>query len=195
MRAGRDSAPALGFACGCGHLRGHLAPEAVRGGTRLICHCPDCRAAELYLGQPDPTPDGVDLFQTTPDMITIDSGAAHLALLRLGPNGLLRWYAACCGTPLANTPKSSRIPFVGLRSPRFADPVSLGPVRVRAFVPGRGGKPAYQGGGRMALAILTRGLAARLSGRWRRTPFFDPATGQPVAPARIPDKTERAALY
>lgn len=195
MRAGRDPAPALRFSCTCGTSGGHLDAAALHGGTRLLCHCDDCRAAALYLGQPDPRPQGVDLFQTTPDMITFEHGTACLGLLRLSPSGLLRWHATCCGAPLANTLKSPQLPFVGLHSLRLAEPEALGPVRCESFMPRRGQKPGFKGSGRMALAILNRGLAARLSGRWRRTPFFDPDTGHPVAEARIPDKAERAALY
>jgi len=46
---------------------------------------------------------GVALYQTRPDCVHIDDGAEHLACLRLSPKGLLRWYASCCDTPLANT--------------------------------------------------------------------------------------------
>lgn len=195
MGAGSDNAPALRFSCTCGTLTGQLSPEAAASGTRLVCHCPDCRAAELFLGQPDPAPDGVDLFQTTPDMIRIETGADRLGLLRLSPNGLMRWHATCCGAPIANTLKTPRVPFAGIAVARLDDPEALGPVRVTSFIPRPGRKPGFKGLGRMMVGFVSRTVAARLSGRWRQTPFFDPDTGTPVAEAQMPTRAERAALY
>ncbi|HBS50697.1 MAG TPA: hypothetical protein DEA05_11745 [Rhodobacteraceae bacterium] len=192
MRAGGDSAPAPRLACSCGAWRARLDPAALRGGTRLICHCADCRAAERHLGQPDPGGAGVDLFQTTPDMLTIEAG--QLGLFRLRPNGLFRWHAACCGAPVGNTLKTPKLPFVALCVARFDDSAALGPVQVRGFVPRRSGTPVHEGAGRMVLGIATRALAAHLSGRCRQTPFFDIETGAPSAPAQVLDKASRAAL-
>ncbi|WP_293573465.1 DUF6151 family protein [Phaeobacter sp.] len=187
-------ANALEFSCNCGDLCGHLTPEAQRAGTRIECFCPDCRAAELHFQQPDPAPGAVDLFQTTPDGIHITKGAENLRLMRLSPRGLMRWYAGCCGAPIANTLAKPGLPFVGLRSDRFADPAALGKIKARAFVPQPGKAPRTYGGARMALALLSRMITVRMSGRWRETPFFDVETGTPVAEAEVISKEARAAL-
>lgn len=184
----------LEFSCNCGELAGHITPEAQKSGLRLLCHCPDCRAAELYHGQPDPS-EGVDLFQLAPDGITITKGAEHLRLLRLSPKGLHRWYAGCCGTPFANTLAKPQLAFAGLRSDLFADKASLGKIKAQANIPQVGKPPRSQGMFPMVFGIFSRMLAARLSGRWRQTPFFDAATGQPVAEAKVLSKEERATLY
>lgn len=194
MGAGRDNAPAPRFSCICGALHGRIAQQAIRSGTRLRSHCADCRAEELVLGQPDPDPAGVDLLQTTPDAITFDGGIECLGLLRLGPNGLLRWYATCCDTPLFNTLKTPKLPFVGIHSARLSKPDLLGPIRVEGFVPRPGKNPAHKGAGRMVVSLLTRMIAARLSGRWRETPLFDTDTGVPVATPRVLTREERAAV-
>lgn len=182
------------FSCNCGAFRGHLSAAGVTGGTRAVCFCQSCRENELAHGQPDPAPEPVDLFQTTPDAITITEGAGHLQLLRLSPKGILRWYAGCCGTPFANTTAKRSFPFAGLRADLFADKEALGKVRARAFVPqGPGKPPKTEGAARMAYGILSRMLAAFLSGSWKTTPFFK-ADGTPAAEPRILSKEERAAL-
>ena len=50
-------------------------------------------------------------------------------------------------------------------------PESVGPVRVHSFVPRPGGRSAHRGWGRMILRLVTGMGGARLSGRWRRTPW------------------------
>ena len=183
------------FACNCGKLSGHVTAQGIKSGTRAECFCGDCRAAVLYLGQPDPAPDAVDVFQTSPDSVKITQGAEHLRLMRLGPKGLLRWYAGCCKTPLANTLAKPTLPFVGLHSNRFANKDALGKIRARGFMPQAGKPPKTKGAAGMVLGIFKRMATSRLSGQWRETPFFDADTGQPVAEAEIPSKEERAKLY
>ncbi|TMV09582.1 hypothetical protein FGK63_00485 [Ruegeria sediminis] len=190
-----DSTASLAFSCDCGGLSGHITAQGVKSGTHVVCYCPDCRAAELYLGQPDLAPGPVDIFQLSPDAVVIDKGKDNLALLRLGPNGLFRWYAKCCGAPIANTLKTPKLPFAGIAAKRVSDPDRLGPVVTRGYVPDGTGKLKHEHLGRAVLAVLRRGLSARLSGRWRRTPFFDVATGAPIVPAKVLTKDERAALY
>ncbi len=183
------------FSCSCGQLRGIVSPVSARFGTHAICHCRDCRAAALYLRQPDPAPNGVEIFQTTPDTVDIQSGGQHLGLLRLGPKGLLRWYATCCSSPLFNTFARPGVPFVGIIVDRLQDRDVLGPLVAHGFVPQPDGTSRHKGVATMVWRMLARVIAARLSGRWRQTPFFDIDTGAPVAEATIPGKEERAALY
>ncbi|MBK0327638.1 hypothetical protein I5535_10035 [Rhodobacteraceae bacterium F11138] len=190
-----SSSGPVAFSCNCGTVSGHIAPTARRSGTHLICHCRDCQAAERYLGQQDPSGTGVDLFQTTPDTITLDTGADRLAVLRLGPKGPLRWYADCCKAPLFNTLARPGIPFATVLVARIADPAPLGPVIAHGFVPQAGGPPKHRGAGVMVWRFFTRMGAARLSGRWRQTPFFDLDTGEPTAPVHQLTREERAALY
>lgn len=193
-RDAHSTAP-LEFACSCGKLHGHIAAAALPSGAQVECYCRDCRAAELYLNQPDPAPGPVDIFQTTPDAITILEGGEYLGLLRLSPRGAMRWYATCCDSPLFNTASGPKIPFTGVRVPRISTPDRIGPVLGKAFVPKPGGKTAHEGLGRLIWKLLPGILGARLSGRWRQTPFFDVETGKPVVSAKIPSKEERAALY
>ena len=183
------------FSCNCGALCGEVSAEGIKGGTRVVCYCPDCRANELYHGQPDPAPDPVDLFQLSPHSITVTAGAGHLKAIRLGPRGPLRWYAACCGTPFANTLAKPGLPFAGMRADLFEDKSTLGKIRAKAFIPASGKQSRTKGGGVMAWGILSRMITARLSGRWKETPFFDAETGKPVAAPELLSKEQRSKLY
>ena len=187
-----DNGP-LAFSCDCKAVRGHLQAGAAARGVHAVCYCRDCRAAELWLGRPDPAPGPVDVFQTTPDMIRFQSGTDRLGLLRLSPKGLMRWYATCCATPMFNTLRSPRLAFVGLLADRLDDTAALGPLIGRAFLPGTGGKTyRHEGFNRIGFRIAKMMLAANLSGKWRQTPFFD-AVGTPTAPAHVISREERQA--
>ncbi|MFK7752207.1 MAG: DUF6151 family protein [Sedimentitalea sp.] len=183
-----------GFSCTCGTLRGTISGAGIKSGTHLICHCRDCRAGELFLGQSDPGQNGVAMVQTMPDAVTLTQGADKLGLLRLSKKGPYRWFATCCNAPLFNTLSSAKLPFASLSAARLDDPARLGPVRVRAFVPQPGGGTKHKGAAIMAWRLFTNMGSARLSGRWKSTPFFDDS-GAPVAKAVMPDKAERAAFY
>ncbi|UWQ93288.1 hypothetical protein K3727_06280 [Rhodobacteraceae bacterium M382] len=189
-----DNVP-LNFSCTCGEVRGVVDITALRDGAHIACFCPDCRAGELFFDQPDPAPGPVALFQTAPDRLTFLRGQDKLGLMRLGPNGLFRWYATCCNTPIGNTLKTHKLPFVGIPVARFAAPERLGPVQAQGFIVTSDGKKRHKGAGRMVWRMFSRFLSAWMSGRWRNTPFFDVETGKPVAKAKIPTREERAALY
>jgi hypothetical protein len=159
----------------------------------VICYCDDCQSFPVFLGQADRVLDphgGTDIFQTSPARIRFTEGADQLACLRLRPKGLLRWYAACCRTPVANTPPTRGLPFVGLIH-ACTDPD--GPSRDDVLGPPRGGVNArFARGDRaaldahdgasvpMILRFLRILVGSRLRGDQKRSPFFD-AAGAPVA--------------
>lgn len=186
---------ALDFSCECGALTGKMSAEAIRLGTHLECHCNDCRAAHLHFDQPDPRPGGIEIFQTTPDQITILTGAEQLRILRLSPQGPFRWHTACCNVPLCNTLTRPGVPFSGVITDRFQNKARLGRVRVRSFLPTSPGKPPRHEG---VLFLISRFIyqvaRARLTGRWKMTPFFDVETGYPVVKPIVMDRATREAL-
>ncbi len=192
---GGTSSNDLAFSCNCGSVQGHLDASAAKSGNHVVCYCADCRAAELYLGQPDPAPGPVDILQTTPGVIHFTQGQQHLGLFRLGPKGLFRWYATCCNAPMFNTLQSPKLAFAGVAAARLTTPERLGPVISEGFIPQPDGKRKHKNVGRSAFALFSCMIAARLSGRWRNTPFFDVETGEPVRPATILTKEERKKLY
>ena len=132
---GENAPSGLAFSCTCGSLKGRITAKGAKSGTHVACFCKDCRAAQLYFGQPDPAPGPVEILQITPEEIKIETGTEHLAVMRLSPKGMLRWYANCCNAPLAATSRTPKFPFAGFIVQRIANPQSLGPITTRGFVP------------------------------------------------------------
>jgi hypothetical protein len=190
MAAARD----IAFSCTCGTLKGTLRGAHPRSGTHAECYCVDCRAAEIHLGQPDPAPGPVGIFQTTPDRIDVNEGQDKLAVMSFGDKNLLRWYASCCGAPLFNTMRNPKFAFVGIRTNRLDGTAPLGPVVGRGFIPVKGGKPKHEGLRHLILGMASRVIGARLSGRWKQTPFFDTQTLMPLHDVQVLPKGTRASL-
>jgi hypothetical protein len=188
--------------CRCGTLRGTLRPGRPGDTLHLVCYCRDCQTFAHALGQPERVLDahgGTELLQVGPARLTLEAGADRLACLRLRPKGLLRWYAACCATPIGNTLATPDAPFVGLITACLDDAAraALPPPRRGVFGRtahgGTGDVPAASGpplglGLKMAAKIMGR----RLRGEHRPTPFFD-AHNRPVAEPRVLGEAERAA--
>ncbi|SNR28006.1 DUF6151 family protein [Puniceibacterium sediminis] len=190
----------LDFSCACGALRGvlhHAVPGEV---CHLICYCRDCRAFAHHMGVADQLEPGggSPLIQVLPARIEITAGAEHIACKRLTEKGLHRWYADCCGTPLANTVGTSKVPLAGMWRPLFADVGPLGPVGTYGFtkmaLPGTAAPKKDKGLAAMLGGLLRRSAAAYLAGTARQSPFFD-AEGRPVAEPKVLSTEERAAAY
>jgi Family of unknown function (DUF6151) len=192
---GNQSDAPLDFSCSCGKLQGQIAGGAVANGSHVGCYCRDCRAAQLYLDQPDPAPGPVDLFLTTPQNVTITKGVEFLAPLRLSPRGPMRWRATCCDTPLCNTGPGPKIPFAAFQTATFVDADRIGPVIAKIYVPKPDGKSAHKGFSRVIVRLLPQMLASLVSGKWRNSPFFNTSTGATVAKPTVLTKEERTSLY
>ena len=185
--------------CRCGMLQGHVELSGIS--NRMVCYCHDCQAFARFLGRPEDVLDeqgGSEVVQTAPHRIRITHGAEHLAVMRLSDNGMLRWYAACCRTPVGNTMDRRSYPFTGLLSACLDTlPLapSFGPVRARANTQSATGAPKPQAFGMAGavLRILSLVLHSRLSGRYRDTPFFT-AAGAPVARPTVVSAEARERL-
>jgi hypothetical protein len=178
------------LSCRCGGIEGLARNISPQSCTRLVCHCRDCQAFARALDAGDETLDefgGTDIVQVAPARIMITRGASQLRCLRLTPKGLIRWYAGCCKTPVANT-VSAGMPFVGLIHTFLEDAVraheTTGPVRY--YVQGRyalSGRPdddvhpAFPPA--MLFRVVIRMLTAKFGGDARPSPFFD-AAGKPM---------------
>jgi hypothetical protein len=188
--------------CRCGTLKGYVSqPGSV---NRAICYCRDCQAFAHFLGRPNEILDskgGSDIVQTTPARVTLTQGVEMLACMRLTPNGLMRWYARCCNTPIGNTVANFKVSFVGLvhscldNGGQSLDD-SFGPVRMSVNTKAAKGEVpssslAAMGG---ILRILGMLLRARLNGTYKRTVFFSPRTGAPVATPKVLSGEEREKL-
>jgi hypothetical protein len=120
--------------------------------------------------------------------------------MRLSERGLLRWYAACCNTPIGNTLADYRVSFVGLvhsclEGAGVSLDESFGPVRARVHTESAKGAVASSAVG--MIGVIVRFVAivagARIGGSYRRTPFFS-ALGAPVAAPKVLDRGERTRL-
>ena len=194
--------------CECGSVRGALGAVSPSRVVRAICYCDDCQAFAHHLGYADTVLDdygGTSIFQVSPSRLTITAGAQHLACVRLTGRNLLRWYAACCGTPIGNTPGSYKMHFLGLIH-TFLDlsgleePVGkvFGPIRSRAFKKFATGDRSViiampEKGLPFLLGGIRRILGALLSGAYKVTPFFD-SSGKPIAAPQPLSQQERSRL-
>ena len=194
----------LSFQCRCGALRGVLRDAAPAKGTRLVCYCRDCQAAVRRLGCEEEYLDekgGSDIVQIAPKQLQFTQGADRLAAVQLTPNGVYRWYAACCDTPVANTMTTAAIPVAGTYFRNYdaaGRDAAIGPARGAVFrQSARDGAGDYKPLSVPLIMIraLARTIVARITGSYRRNPFFDRETGAPVAePHRLGDD-ERRRLY
>jgi len=199
------------FRCACGALQGRLLGISAKSGNHLVCYCDDCQAFAHFLGGADRILDahgGTEIFQMSPARIEITQGADRLACMSLRGR-LFRWYTSCCRTPIGNTLPTHRLPFVGLVVAGIANANGgssrddvLGPIRARIFgrfARSRSGDrsklDAHDGTPLgMVLGFMLVLLAARLRGDHRRSPFFDAATGAPVATPYVLSPEELRAV-
>jgi hypothetical protein len=192
--------------CQCGHVRGVARDVAPSAGFRFVCYCEDCQALARFLQRPDvlDTAGGTDIFQMAAGRVMLTAGTDALRCLGFSSK-VLRWYAACCRTPIANTAATPRFPVVALihsfmnheAGGRSRDEV-LGPPLCRiyersALGPLPPNAPAPPSLGLFALR------ASKLLGWWLRglarpSPFFDVRTTAPLSPPRVLTPDERAAL-
>jgi hypothetical protein len=185
--------------CRCGSLKGYVThPESA---NRCMCYCRSCQAFAHFLGRADDILDvhgGTDVIQISPAQLTFTQGRASLACMRLTEKGLLRWYAACCNTPIGNTLPNYRMSFVGLvhnclEGTGHSLNDSFGPVRIHVNT--KSAKGSVRSGSTAATLVILRVLAkillARADGSYKRTPFFSVETGSPIANPKVLSRGER----
>ena len=189
--------------CRCGRLRGRVTPA--RSSQRIVCYCRDCRAYACHLGG-DGVLDaqgGTEIVASLPSKLRFDAGSDALACLSLSPRGLLRWVAACCRTPIGNTPRNPKMAYVGLVHScleQGAPPLPDSFGRLRMAVNTASALGPVRKTTALASAASLAGLAttlcvARLGGGWRDNPFFDAGTAAPVREVRVLTAEERAQAY
>lgn len=188
--------------CKCGQVRGVLT--LTKPTNRCVCYCGDCQAFARHL-QAHNAMDahgGTEVIHVPPSSLQFNQGTENLACLRLTSKGMLRWYAACCNTPIGNTVANPRMSFIGLvantclpGNSQSRDAV-FGPVTMVVGVEsaiGDGEKPRAAGlvsGMAKAITIMVK---ERLSGRYRLSPFFNPKTGLAIATPKVLTASELAA--
>jgi hypothetical protein len=188
--------------CRCGTIKGYVVRPGMA--KRAVCYCKDCQAFAHFLESADTVLDehgGTSIVSTIPKLVLFSQGLEALACMSLSDHGMLRWYASCCNTPIGNTPRDFKTPYVGLiesclksNSPSLEE--SFGPVRmVLNTKSARGHVNSTPVSNLLALLGLMRSvIGTRLSGSYKRNPFFGTGTGIPVARPRELTKTERERI-
>lgn len=180
--------------CDCGFFQAVLHDVNPKSGTHLRCHCADCRAGFRVL-RPGAQTRGIHLYQTDPDKVEIIAGPEYFECMQLSPNGIFRWYASCCNTPMFNTLKSAKIPFASVFTETAEDPSVFGPIVTEAHIKKSDGKTVHKGMGKMVFRMLSRMISSKITGRWKETPFFLPPLYGPVFQPRLVDKNVKREAY
>src|SRR4030095_190193 len=197
---------AIPLRCKCGHLRGVATDVSPSTGFRFVCYCKDCQAFAHFLERADVLnpAGGTDIFQMPPARIKLTEGTDAIRCLRLSDK-VLRWYADCCRTPIANTAADSRFPLAGVihsfmdheADGRSRDEV-LGPPLCRIFEHSATGPLPPGAPPPPSLRVFTRRISRFLSWWWRGlaqpTPFFDDRTKAPRSVPLVLTSSERAVL-
>ena len=179
--------------CNCGKLKGTLNHNA--NVNRCVCYCLDCQAFARFLKREHEILDeegGTSIIQTIPANVTFSEGIESLSCMRLTASGLLRWYAACCNTPIGNTPPNLNPSFIGLiRNCLNLDENSLdkafGPVRMHVNTKSAIGQDKPKATGLLSgtLRIIGMVLRARLDGSYKQTPFFVLESNTPIVTPKV----------
>jgi hypothetical protein len=197
----------LPLQCRCGRVHGVARAVSPSSGLRFVCYCTDCQAFARFLIRPDvlDRAGGTDIFQMAPARVKLTAGADALRCLRLSGQGVLRWYADCCRTPIGNTASTARFPLIAIIHSFMVHELG-GPSRDEVL-----GPPLCRIYGRSALGPLPPDAPAPPSVRiflrraskligWRvrgvgaPSPLFDERTSAPRAVPRVLTPSERAAL-
>lgn len=184
-----------------------VARDVDRRRVRLACYCRDCQCFAWFLGRPEllDRHGGTEVVQLSLARLSFHAGHDRLACMRLSPKGLMRWYAGCCKTPLANTLPGSKPPFVGLISSCW-DPTLdaqardrlLGPVCARVNGPGHAAPDGSVADiDRAPLGAIARSISVMVGsfirGEHQPSPFLEP-DGAPKVTPRVLELAEREAL-
>jgi hypothetical protein len=185
--------------CRCGTIKGHVVRPGMA--NRAICYCRDCQAFARFLERADTVLDehgGTGIVATLPGQVRFSQGLEALACMSLSDRGMVRWYASCCNTPIGNTPRDFRTPYVGLiesclasDSPSLQE--SFGPVRMVLNTKYARGdvKSTPLGNLVTMLGLMKSVIGARLNGSYKRNPFFDTEAGSPIKRPRVLTQAER----
>ena len=179
--------PVHSLRCRCGTFQGCV--QRSTSAVRAVCYCRDCQAYARFLGTPCVTDEngGTEVLASLPRHVRLTSGLEVLSCLSLSERGLLRWYASCCGTPIGNTPRNRKLPYVGLvhsclESGASSIASSFGTRRVTVNTQSaRGTVHSTPVATTLAMVgLLTPALLDRLSGGYRDNAFFAADTGAPI---------------
>ena len=187
----------LSFSCRCGAVRGAIEKATPREGDYVVCHCTDCQAFADRFDAGDRVfgnDAGTLLYQSRCARLRIEHGLGELRCLHLTDKPTLRWYARCCDTPLFNSFRTGKIPYVTTlvgNCDAEARTRTLGEPIGHLFVDDD--PTCTEPVQRLAMATLMRRFFVRMikdiaSGDRRRCVLFDSRTLEPIAAPAHPTK-------
>lgn len=171
--------------CSCGAVSGQLKGNGTS--NRVVCYCSDCRAFAYFLGRAGEVLNaqgGTEIVQVAQPRLVFSQGKEHLAAVRLSEKGLIRWYTACCNTPIGNTLSTPRVPFIGLvhsaldRS-RMDDDFGKSVANVNTGSATGGSQPKSNGLFVSVLKFFWIVLSTHISGQHRKSELFS-ESGAPI---------------
>ena len=165
--------------CKCGSIRGQVQGRGTC--SRVKCYCCDCRAFTKYLGCSNDVLDahgGTEIVQIAQPRVVFLQGKEHLAAVRFSEKGLVRWYAACCKTPIGNTLPDPKVSFIGLihsclDSSKLEEDFGINIAIVNVDSAFGEPKPEQKGVFGTILRFLWIVLTMRIRGKYRNSQFFD----------------------
>lgn len=174
--------------CACGAVRGQI--EGSGAHNRLICYCTDCRAFAHFLGKGREVLDaqgGTEIVQVAQPRLRFLQGEERLSAVRLSEKGVIRWYAACCSTPIGNTLADPKVSVIGLvhcclDTARITEDFGSNVAVVHAAAALGDSKPKQRG----FLGVITRILwivyTNLVRGRYKRSPLFNESGAPRIVP-------------
>ena len=144
---------------------------------------------------------GTDIVQVAPASLKFVQGQRRIIGLRLTSNGLFRWYASCCNTPVGNT-LSPAVPFVGIIVQAFDNgaqhPDDLFGKPIGAIMGKYAIGDARSDSRGIRLSLMVRAirmvLGWRLRGQSWPNPFYERDTRAPIYPVGVLSRQQREAL-
>lgn len=188
--------------CRCGTVQGEVTPNQTI--LRAVCYCRDCQAFARFLGEAAPVLNphgGTPVVASVVSAVRFTAGADQLACMSLSNRGLYRWYAACCRTPIGNTPRGRGMPYLGLVEAclpggEAALQAAFGPSKM--VLQGGSAQGSVQRTPWAAFAgvlrLMSRMAAARLRGAGRDNPFLEPGSNAPIRPVQVLTLAQRQAV-
>jgi len=195
--SGASMSSDLPIQCACGELRGFIHDLSPNSSNRIVCYCSMFQQYAADMGRGDEVLDehsGTDLLQVSWASLRFTEGAEHLTCKQLSPGGSLRWYAACCDSPIANTLDSRQLPSTGvvhtcLRPSGLGRSLDalVGPVRAGVngnFAPELARSLKTTRWDTLALAVSAIPMVLRW--RWRGDHLRSPFPIEPSGPTKAP---------
>jgi hypothetical protein len=188
--------------CECGKFRAELTQFPKNTPGRLICYCDDCQAFLNYLKRSDLLDEngGTEIIPAYPADIKILEGKDVVQCVRLHSQGMYRFFAKCCNTPIVNT--DPKRPWAGINRRMYTvkDPHrldrELGPVKTSIMgkyakgTPPPGTPQTFDFKG--MVTVMPFLIKGNILGKAKHSPFFE--NGQAIATPKVLTSEERSKI-